>query len=157
MRLFHLLEASISNQLRTEYPYSFKRSGIYCWRLQNRLGRALDLLLNRGTSSSTLGKHSICYRRNPSRNRRKNRSKIWTFKKNLVNIIESHHDAVPQTCIESKIIQIADTNQCSSSGARRMNAEEYIKRIQEMENVAMSFSGVSKAYALSAGREVLKR
>lgn len=35
-----------------------------------------------------------------------------------------------------------------------MNVEDYIKRIQEMENVAMSFSGVSKAYALSAGREV---
>lgn len=35
-----------------------------------------------------------------------------------------------------------------------MNADEYIKRIQEMENIAMSFSGVSKAYALSAGREV---
>lgn len=35
-----------------------------------------------------------------------------------------------------------------------MNAEEYVKRIQEMENLAMSFSGVSKAYALSAGREV---
>ena len=35
-----------------------------------------------------------------------------------------------------------------------MNAEEYIKRIQEMENLAMSFSGVNKAYALSAGREV---
>lgn len=35
-----------------------------------------------------------------------------------------------------------------------MNAEEYIKRIQEMENIAMSFSGVSKAFALSAGREV---
>ncbi len=71
-----------------------------------------------------------------------------------MNIIESHHDAVPQTCIESKIIQIADAISAVRPGARRMNAEEYIKRIQEMENVAMSFSGVSKAYALSAGREV---
>jgi ribonuclease Y len=35
-----------------------------------------------------------------------------------------------------------------------MNADDYVKRIQEMENIAMSFSGVSKAYALSAGREV---
>jgi ribonucrease Y len=72
----------------------------------------------------------------------------------LVNIIEGHHDGVPQICIETKIVQIADAISAVRPGARRMNAEEYIKRISEMENIAMSFSGVSKAYALSAGREV---
>lgn len=71
-----------------------------------------------------------------------------------VNIIESHHDDVPQICIESKIVQIADAISAVRPGARRMNVEDYIKRIQEMENIAMSFSGVNKAYALSAGREV---
>ncbi len=71
-----------------------------------------------------------------------------------MNIIEGHHDAVPQICIETKIVQIADAISAVRPGARRMNAEDYIKRIQEMENIAMSFSGVSKAYALSAGREV---
>lgn len=78
----------------------------------------------------------------------------YGLSENLVNIIEAHHDAVPQTCIETKIIQIADAISAVRPGARRMNAEEYVKRIQEMENVAMSFPGVSKAYALSAGREV---
>lgn len=73
---------------------------------------------------------------------------------NIVNIIEGHHDDVPQICIETKIVQIADAISAIRPGARRMNAEEYIKRIQEMENIAMSFPGVSKAYALSAGREV---
>lgn len=73
---------------------------------------------------------------------------------NIVNIIEAHHDGVVQTCIETKIVQIADAISAIRPGARRMNAEEYIKRIQEMENIAMSFPGVSKAYALSAGREV---
>ncbi len=72
----------------------------------------------------------------------------------VVNIIESHHDDVPQICIESKIVQIADAISAVRPGARRMNVEDYIKRIQEMENIAMSFPGVSKAYALSAGREV---
>ncbi len=71
-----------------------------------------------------------------------------------INIIESHHDDVPQICIESKIVQIADAISAVRPGARRMNVEDYIKRIQEMENIAMSFPGVSKAYALSAGREV---
>lgn len=72
----------------------------------------------------------------------------------IVNIIEGHHDDVPCICIETKIVQIADAISAIRPGARRMNAEEYVKRIQEMENLAMSFSGVSKAYALSAGREV---
>lgn len=72
----------------------------------------------------------------------------------LINIIEGHHDGVPQICIETKIVQIADAISAVRPGARRMNADDYVKRIQEMENIAMSFSGVSKAYALSAGREV---
>lgn len=72
----------------------------------------------------------------------------------LINIIEGHHDGVPQICIETKIVQIADAISAVRPGARRMNADEYVKRIQEMENIAMSFSGVSKAFALSAGREV---
>ena len=72
----------------------------------------------------------------------------------IVNIIEWHHDDVPMICIETKIVQIADAISAVRPGARRMNVEDYIKRIQEMENIAMSFSGVSKAYALSAGREI---
>lgn len=72
----------------------------------------------------------------------------------IVNIIEGHHDDVPQICIETKIVQIADAISAVRPGARRMNVEDYIKRIQEMENIAMGFSGVSKAYALSAGREI---
>ncbi len=72
----------------------------------------------------------------------------------IVNIIEWHHDDVPQICIETKIVQIADAISAVRPGARRMNVEDYIKRIQEMENIAMGFSGVNKAYALSAGREI---
>ncbi|MBS9783829.1 ribonuclease Y [Candidatus Gracilibacteria bacterium] len=71
-----------------------------------------------------------------------------------INIIESHHDDIPMTCIEAKIVQTADAISAVRPGARRMNAEDYIKRIQEMENIAMSAAGVDKAYALSAGREV---
>lgn len=78
----------------------------------------------------------------------------YGLSENLVNIIEGHHDGVPQICIETKIVQIADAISAIRPGARRMNAEDYVKRIQEMENIAMSFPGVSKAYALSAGREV---
>lgn len=72
----------------------------------------------------------------------------------VTNIIEWHHDDVPQICIETKIVQIADAISAVRPGARRMNIEDYIKRIQEMEAIAMSLPGISKAFALSAGREV---
>lgn len=71
-----------------------------------------------------------------------------------INIIEWHHDDVPQICIETKIVQIADAISAVRPWARRMNVEDYIKRIGEMENIAMSLPGINKAYALSAGREI---
>lgn len=51
-------------------------------------------------------------------------------------------------------MQIADAISAVRPGARRMNIEDYIKRIQEMEAIAMSLPGINKAFALSAGREV---
>lgn len=72
----------------------------------------------------------------------------------IVNIIEGHHDDVPMVCIETKIVQIADAISAVRPGARRMNVEDYIKRIGEMESIAMSFPWINKAYALSAGREI---
>lgn len=79
--------------------------------------------------------------------------KYWLDEK-LINIIEWHHDWVPQICIETKIVQIADAISAVRPWARRMNIEDYIKRISEMENIAMSMPGVNKAFALSAGREI---
>ncbi|MCK9272497.1 ribonuclease Y [Candidatus Gracilibacteria bacterium] len=72
----------------------------------------------------------------------------------IVNIIEGHHDGVTHTCIETKIIQIADAISAVRPGARRASVEQYIKRMHEMENLVLNFAGVTKAYALSAGREV---
>lgn len=78
----------------------------------------------------------------------------YNLSANLVNIIEWHHDWVAHTCIETQIIQIADAISAVRPWARRASVEQYIKRIQEMENLAASFAWVTKAYALSAGREV---
>ncbi|MDD2487584.1 MAG: ribonuclease Y [Candidatus Gracilibacteria bacterium] len=72
----------------------------------------------------------------------------------IINIIEGHHDGVPINCIETKIIQIADAISAVRPGARRASVEQYLKRIHEMEDLASSFAGVTKAYALSAGREI---
>ncbi len=79
--------------------------------------------------------------------------KHW-FSPNLINIIEWHHDNVPCTCIETMIIQIADTISAVRPWARKTSVEQYIKRIQEMENLVSEFKWVNKAYALSAWREV---
>ncbi len=79
--------------------------------------------------------------------------KYW-LNENIVNIIEGHHDWVAHTCIETQIIQIADAISAVRPWARRASVEQYIKRIQEMEQLAASFSWVTKAYALSAWREV---
>lgn len=72
----------------------------------------------------------------------------------IVNIIEWHHDWVAHTCLETKIIQIADAISAVRPGARRASVEQYIKRMHEMENLVLNFAGVTKAYALSAWREV---
>lgn len=58
------------------------------------------------------------------------------------------------TCMETGIIMIADAISAVRPGARRANVEQYVKRLQEMENLVTSFEGVTKAFALSAGREV---
>lgn len=78
----------------------------------------------------------------------------YAFDEKLINITEAHHGAIPATCIETGIIMIADAISAVRPGARRANIEEYIKRMKDMESLVLSFPGVEKAYALSAGREV---
>lgn len=64
----------------------------------------------------------------------------YNLSKELTNIIEGHHDAVPCICIETKIVQLADAISAVRPGARRMNSEDFVKRVSEMENIAMSYS-----------------
>lgn len=78
----------------------------------------------------------------------------YGFDERLINLTEAHHGAIPATCIETGIIMIADAISAVRPGARRANVEEYIKRMKDMETLVLSFPGVEKAYALSAGREV---
>lgn len=72
----------------------------------------------------------------------------------IVYIIENHHNEFSSISIEAAIVQIADTISSVRPWARREAVEEYIKRVKEMENLAESFSWVSKAYAISAWREI---
>jgi len=72
----------------------------------------------------------------------------------IVNAIAAHHEEIPFTSIYSPIIVIADTISASRPGARRETYSTYIKRLEKLEEIAYSFVGVKKAYALQAGREL---
>ncbi len=72
----------------------------------------------------------------------------------LVNAVEAHHNEVPQETLEAHIIMAADAISGARPGARSDSLENYIKRLQDLENVAGSFDGVENVYAIQAGREV---
>jgi len=72
----------------------------------------------------------------------------------VVNAIAAHHEEVPFESIYAPIVVIADTISAVRPGARRETLAAYIKRLEKLEEIANSFEGVKKAYALQAGREV---
>jgi ribonuclease Y len=67
---------------------------------------------------------------------------------------EQHHDDVEATTVEALIIRVVDAISASRPGARNISAENFAERMKELENVANSFGGIEKSYAISAGREV---
>ncbi len=72
----------------------------------------------------------------------------------VVNAIAAHHEEVPFASIYAPIVMIADSISASRPGARRETLSTYIKRLEKLEDIAHTFGGVKKAYALQAGREI---
>ncbi|MBC7391620.1 MAG: ribonuclease Y, partial [Opitutaceae bacterium] len=72
----------------------------------------------------------------------------------VCNAIGAHHDEIEMTSIISPIIQICDSISGSRPGARREVMESYLKRLHELEDLALSFDGVNKCFAIQAGREL---
>jgi len=67
---------------------------------------------------------------------------------------EQHHDDVEATSTEAIIVRVVDAISAARPGARNISAENFVERMKDLENVANSFEGIDKAYAISAGREV---
>jgi len=67
---------------------------------------------------------------------------------------EQHHDDVEATSVEALIVRVCDAISAARPGARNISAENFAERMKELENIANSFSGIEKSYAISAGREV---
>jgi ribonuclease Y len=72
----------------------------------------------------------------------------------IIHAMEAHHEEVPFKTVEAIIIQAADAISGARPGARRETLEAYVKRLEELENIANAFPGVEKSFAIQAGREV---
>lgn len=75
-------------------------------------------------------------------------------KPDVLNAIGAHHDEIEMTTLISPIVQVCDAISGARPGARREIVESYIKRIKELESLALAYEGVSSAYAIQAGREL---
>ncbi len=72
----------------------------------------------------------------------------------ITHAVEAHHGDIPARTPEAVIVQVAEAISAARPGARRDSYEEYIKKLEGLENIANSFTGVEKSFAIQAGREV---
>lgn len=76
------------------------------------------------------------------------------FDEATTHAAEAHHDDIEATTVEALIVRVVDALSAGRPGARGDTLENYVKRMQDLENVANAFEGISKSYAVSAGREI---
>ncbi|MFC2579351.1 MAG: ribonuclease Y [Bacteroidota bacterium] len=83
-----------------------------------------------------------------------NLAEKYKEKPDVCNAIGAHHDEVEMTSLLAPIVQVCDAISGARPGARREIIEAYVKRLNDLENLAMSYEGVVKTYAIQAGREL---
>ena len=78
----------------------------------------------------------------------------YGMKEEIAHAIEAHHDDVEATTPEALVVRVVDAVSAARPGARNISAENFADRMKDLENIATSFDGIEKAFAISAGREV---
>ncbi len=78
----------------------------------------------------------------------------YGMSEDIVHAIEAHHDDIEATTPEALVVRVCDALSAARPGARNISAENFAERMRDLENVANSFPGIEKSYAISAGREV---
>ena len=78
----------------------------------------------------------------------------FKVEKEVISAMKAHHEEYPYESVEAVIVQTADQISGARPGARKDTLENYLRRLGDLENIALSFSGVEKAWALQAGREI---
>ena len=81
-------------------------------------------------------------------------AKKYGMSDSIVHAIAAHHNDIEPTTPEAIIVKIVDAISAARPGARNISAENFAERMRELENIATSFPGIDKAYAISAGREI---
>lgn len=105
--------------------------------LLHDLGKALDHEIE-GTHVSIGVEYAKKYKESPA----------------VIHCIEAHHFGVEFNSIEAVLVQVADSISSSRPGARRESLENYVKRLEKLEEISNSFKGVEKSFAIQAGREI---
>lgn len=80
--------------------------------------------------------------------------KKYNLPEEVIKAMQSHHDTYPVETLEAAAVNAADAISAARPGARKDNVEAYLKRLANLEELASSFEGVEKVYAVSAGREI---
>ncbi|PIQ77147.1 hypothetical protein COV82_06135 [Candidatus Peregrinibacteria bacterium CG11_big_fil_rev_8_21_14_0_20_46_8] len=78
----------------------------------------------------------------------------YGFSWEITHAAWTHHNAIPQETVEARVVQAADAISASRPGARAESLERYMERMKDLQEMALSFDGIKKAYAINAGREV---
>ena len=81
-------------------------------------------------------------------------AKKYKEKREVIHCIEAHHNDVEPSTVEALLVQAGDAISAAKPGARRESVENYIKRLENLEEIANSFDGIEKSFAIQAGREI---
>lgn len=146
---------------RFKYRYSYGQNMIQHTLEETQIGIALAQMLGAdvnvvrlGCLLHDVGKILTDWEEGTHVDRGVQLARKFKFPEKVVNCIAEHHEDKPFSSVESVLVYVADAISGGRPGARHEDVQDYIKRLSDIEKIATSFSGVDRAFAVQAGREV---